>query len=106
GGAGPGTGSPSAWAASSRGGAGRRWGRWGCPSPRRIDAPRTGAGRAPARIASPMAKKKDGGERFRDIAQNRKAFHDYEILERVEAGLVLQGSEVKGLRDRGANIRE
>jgi SsrA-binding protein len=53
-----------------------------------------------------MAKKKDGGERFRDIAQNRKAFHDYEILERVEAGLVLQGSEVKGLRDRGANIRE
>jgi SsrA-binding protein len=53
-----------------------------------------------------MAKKKDGGERFRDIAQNRKAFHDFEILERVEAGLVLMGSEVKGLRDRGANIRE
>ena len=53
-----------------------------------------------------MAKKKDGGERFRDIAQNRKAFHDYEILERLEAGLVLQGSEVKGLRERGANIRE
>jgi len=53
-----------------------------------------------------MAKKKDGGDRFRDIAQNRKAFHDYEILERLEAGLVLHGSEVKGLRDRGANIRE
>jgi SsrA-binding protein len=44
--------------------------------------------------------------RYRDVAQNRRAFHDYDILERVEAGLVLQGSEVKGLRGRGATIRD
>lgn len=44
--------------------------------------------------------------RFRDVAQNRKAFHEYEITDRVEAGLVLMGSEVKGLRERGASIRD
>jgi SsrA-binding protein len=32
------------------------------------------------------------------IAQNKKAFHDYEILERLEAGIVLLGSEVKSIR--------
>jgi SsrA-binding protein len=33
------------------------------------------------------------------IADNRKARHEYELLERVEAGLVLTGTEVKSLRD-------
>jgi SsrA-binding protein len=33
------------------------------------------------------------------IAKNRKAFHEYEILERLEAGLVLLGTEVKALRN-------
>jgi len=32
------------------------------------------------------------------IAQNKKAFHDYDILERMEAGIVLTGDEVKSLR--------
>ncbi|MEX0940343.1 MAG: SsrA-binding protein SmpB [Candidatus Babeliales bacterium] len=32
------------------------------------------------------------------IAQNKKAFHDYEILERLEAGIVLTGDEVKSIR--------
>lgn len=32
------------------------------------------------------------------IAQNKKAFHDYEILDRIEAGIVLTGDEVKSLR--------
>lgn len=40
----------------------------------------------------------------KDIAQNRRARHEYEILETVEAGIVLEGSEVKGLRERGATI--
>ena len=40
----------------------------------------------------------------RDIARNRRATYDYEILERLEAGLVLTGSEVKALRERGAAI--
>ena len=33
------------------------------------------------------------------IADNRKARHDYELLERVEAGIVLTGTEVKALRE-------
>ena len=37
--------------------------------------------------------------RDRDITVNRRAFHEYHIDERVEAGLVLIGSEVKSLRD-------
>ncbi len=32
------------------------------------------------------------------ISQNRKAFHDYEILDKIEAGIVLSGDEVKSLR--------
>ncbi|HEY7794611.1 MAG TPA: SsrA-binding protein SmpB [Gaiellaceae bacterium] len=33
------------------------------------------------------------------IAENRRARHDYELLDRVEAGIVLTGTEVKSLRD-------
>jgi SsrA-binding protein len=40
------------------------------------------------------------------VATNRKAFHDYEILDRYEAGLVLTGSEIKSIRSGGVNIRE
>ncbi len=40
------------------------------------------------------------------IAVNRKAFRDYEVLQRVEAGLVLTGSEIKSIRDGRANVRE
>ncbi len=32
------------------------------------------------------------------LAQNKKAFHDYEIIDRIEAGLVLSGDEVKSIR--------
>lgn len=40
------------------------------------------------------------------IVENRKAFHDYFIEERFEAGLVLEGWEVKGIRAGRANIKE
>ena len=40
------------------------------------------------------------------IAENRKARHDFHIVERVEAGIALTGTEVKSLRDGGGNIRE
>jgi SsrA-binding protein len=39
------------------------------------------------------------------ITENRRARHDYHLLERFEAGLVLTGTEVKALRDRGANLQ-
>jgi len=37
---------------------------------------------------------------------NRKAFHDYEIIERLEAGVVLIGTEVKALREGRANFKD
>jgi SsrA-binding protein len=40
------------------------------------------------------------------IAQNRKASHDYAILDTIEAGLVLAGTEVKSLRIGKASLRE
>ena len=43
---------------------------------------------------------------IKQVAANRKAFHDYEILERVEAGIALTGTEIKSIRAGGANIRE
>src|SRR5262249_2732776 len=44
--------------------------------------------------------------RERDISVNRRAFHDYAIDERYEAGLVLTGSEVKSLREGRANLKD
>jgi SsrA-binding protein len=40
------------------------------------------------------------------ITQNKKAFHDYTVEERFEAGLVLQGWEVKAIRESQAHLRE
>jgi SsrA-binding protein len=43
---------------------------------------------------------------MKDVARNKKAFHDYHIEEKVEAGMVLVGTEVKSLRDGKVNLRE
>ena len=40
------------------------------------------------------------------VAENRKARHDYHLLERIEAGLVLTGSEVKSMREGRATIQQ
>ena len=42
----------------------------------------------------------------RNIATNRRARHEYEILETVEAGLVLRGTEVKSLRDSQVTFKD
>jgi SsrA-binding protein len=42
----------------------------------------------------------------RTVAQNRRARHDYDILETYEAGMVLAGSEVKSLREGKAQLRD
>jgi SsrA-binding protein len=44
-----------------------------------------------------------GGTRL--ITENRRARHDYQLLERVEAGLVLTGTEVKSLRQGHATLQ-
>lgn len=41
-----------------------------------------------------------------DIAQNRKARHEYEILETFEAGVALLGTEIKAIRESGASLQE
>ena len=41
---------------------------------------------------------------YRTIATNRKARHEYDILDRFEAGIVLTGTEIKALRANRANI--
>ncbi|HXK33835.1 MAG TPA: SsrA-binding protein SmpB [Dehalococcoidia bacterium] len=43
---------------------------------------------------------------IKQVAANRKATHDYEILQRVEAGISLLGTEIKSIRTNGASIRE
>ena len=40
------------------------------------------------------------------VAENRRARHEYEIQEQIEAGLILKGSEVKSLRTGRASIAE
>lgn len=40
------------------------------------------------------------------ISNNKKAFHEYFIEERFEAGIALTGTEVKSLRENGASLRE
>lgn len=42
----------------------------------------------------------------RDLANNRRAYFDYEILETLEAGIVLKGTEIKSLRQNGASLQE
>lgn len=51
-----------------------------------------------------VAKKKSDG--LKVVASNRKARHDFEILDTYEAGMVLHGSEVKSLRDGKATIKD
>ena len=40
------------------------------------------------------------------VSKNKKAYHNYEILEKFEAGIVLQGYEVKALRAKRANLND
>lgn len=52
----------------------------------------------------PKPEKKAVAEKV--IAENRKAFHDFHILETFEAGVMLQGTEVKAIREGSVNLRD
>jgi SsrA-binding protein len=41
-----------------------------------------------------------------DVATNRQASHRYELLDKLECGLVLRGTEVKSLRENGAQLKD
>ncbi len=49
---------------------------------------------------------KDGKPRFKTIADNRRARHEYHLLEVFEAGIVLSGTEVKSIRQGRANLAD
>jgi len=55
------------------------------------------------RVLAKKKKVKLGDELLED---NRKARFDFEILEELEAGVVLHGSEVKSIRDRRVSLKE
>ncbi|TFL19067.1 SsrA-binding protein SmpB [Jannaschia formosa] len=50
--------------------------------------------------------KKDENKNYKVIAENRRARFDYAIEDDLECGIVLEGSEVKSLREGGANVAE
>lgn len=45
-------------------------------------------------------------ERSADLVSNRRATHDFEILETFEAGIALLGTEIKSIREHGASLQE
>jgi SsrA-binding protein len=55
-------------------------------------------------VAKPTAK--NGASAHKDVAVNRRALHDYEILERIEAGIALTGSEIKSVRAGKVSLQE
>ena len=54
--------------------------------------------------AAPAAR--SSAAREKTLVNNRQVFHDYHILETVEAGLALQGTEVKSIRAGNVNLRD
>jgi SsrA-binding protein len=57
-------------------------------------------------MAGPQKTSKPAAEAVKIVATNRKAFHEYFIEDRAEAGLVLTGTEVKSLRDGRAQLKD
>lgn len=51
-------------------------------------------------------KGKEATDGIHIVARNRKARHEYDLIEKIEAGLVLTGTEVKSLRTGKANIED
>ncbi len=74
-----------------------------------VDCGRIGTSPQPTVCKTPMAKKKakkNPSDGSKTIALNRRARHEYFIEERFEAGVVLEGWEVKSLRDGKGQIAE
>ncbi len=53
-----------------------------------------------------MGKQQNHDDQFKVVATNRKAYHDYFIEEKLEAGIVLRGTEVKSLREGRVNLMD
>ncbi len=59
-----------------------------------------------AETTKPAAKSKSDDSGIKVVARNRRARHEFDLLEKVEAGLVLTGTEVKSLRNGKANLED
>ena len=57
-------------------------------------------------ICESTMEKQAGKNEIKVVASNRKARHDYEVLESLEAGISLLGSEVKSIRDGKATLKD
>jgi SsrA-binding protein len=64
-------------------------------------------------MANKTAKEKEkekigdsASDKIKEVASNRKAFHDYFIDEKMEAGIVLAGTEIKSVRGGRVNLRD
>src|SRR5438067_7280449 len=82
----------------------------------------TPQGRPPTRVSPPRwfcyhqavpggdtmaaAKKNDDGDGIKVICRNKRAFHEYTVLDRLECGIVLTGTEVKSLREAHASLED
>jgi len=53
-----------------------------------------------------MAERTDREKAQSNIAENRKSYHDYHLIETFEAGMVLLGTEVKAIREGRVNLRD
>jgi SsrA-binding protein len=53
-----------------------------------------------------MARPTKDEDDIKVVARNKRAFHEFEIMDRIECGIVLVGTEVKSLRDGHASIEE
>jgi SsrA-binding protein len=58
------------------------------------------------KMVAKRAAEREGRGGDRTVATNRRARHDYDILETIEAGIVLRGSEVKSLREGKAQLSD
>src|SRR5580704_16757104 len=52
------------------------------------------------------SKKDPSADEIRPVTKNRRAFHEYEVLDRLECGIVLVGTEVKSLRDGHCSLED
>ena len=80
-----------------------------CTPRGQFDALPSGSYSARMATKTPPAKSEassDRGRGDRVVTSNRRAFHDFHILESVEAGIVLTGTEIKSVRDGKATISE
>ncbi len=56
--------------------------------------------------AKKSAKEKSSKNNNQLIAQNRKAYHDYDLFDTFEAGIELVGTEVRSLRDKNCQLKD